>query len=323
MASIETTSARRVIAAKPASRADRVFFRAIGIAANFSLVLVALILTFLSIRAFPAFEQQGIAFVFGSTWNAASEPPVFQLFPMLYGSLLVAAIGLVFAIPMAIAFAYFIVFIARGKVASAATSLVDFLAALPSVVLGLWGLYVFSPVAAHWSELLNKSLGFIPIFANTTENFLRTPFIAGMVIAVMIVPIIASVAREMFSQIDKDLINGALALGAGRASVFRRVILPTSSSGIVGGALLGFGRALGETVAIFFVLNLVFEVNLFQILEPKGGSVASHILAKFGEAGPDEVIALMAAGVVLFVMTLIVNTIAAWIVNRAQPWRNS
>jgi phosphate transport system permease protein len=150
---------------------------------------------------------------------------------------------------------------------------------------------------------------------------LRSPFIAGWVVAVMIVPIIASVTREIFSQLDRDLISASLALGAGRWSTFRRVILPTSGGGIVGGVLLGLGRALGETVAIFFVLNLVFEVNWFNILEDQGGSVASMILAKFGEAGQDEVAGLMAAGVVLFVVTLFVNMIASFIVAKAQPWR--
>jgi phosphate transport system permease protein len=137
----------------------------------------------------------------------------------------------------------------------------------------------------------------------------------------MIVPIIASVTREIFSQLDRELINASLALGAGRWSTFRRVILPTSSGGIVGGVLLGLGRALGETVAIYFVLNLVFQVNWYNILEAKGGSVASMILAKFGEAGPAEVSGLMAAGVVWFVVTLLVNSLASYIVAKAQPWR--
>jgi phosphate transport system permease protein len=198
---------------------------------------------------------------------------------------------------------------------------VDLLAALPSVVLGLWGLLVFSPVAASWAELLNQTLGFIPIFQNSGDNFFRSPFIAGWVVAVMIVPIIASVTREIFSQLDRELINAALALGAGRWSTLRRVILPTSSGGIVGGVLLGLGRALGETVAILFVLNLAFETNWFNVLEAKGGSIASMILAKFGEAGPEEVAALMAAGVVLFIVTLLVNSLASYIVAKAQPWR--
>ncbi len=312
---------RRSLRAKPFSKADRVFFKSATWAANSSIVLVSLIFVFLLWRSWPAFESQGIDYIFGSTWDNNPENLVMQIGPMLWGSILVSTIGVVLAVPMAISIAYFIVFMANARFGKVATVMVDLLAALPSVVLGLWGLLVFSPVAAGWAEMIHQGLGFIPIFDNTSGNFLRSPFIAGWVVAVMIVPIIASVTREIFSQLDRDLISASLALGAGRWSTFRRVILPTSGGGIVGGVLLGLGRALGETVAIFFVLNLVFEVNWFNILEDQGGSVASMILSKFGEAGQEEVAGLMAAGVVLFVVTLFVNMIASFIVAKAQPWR--
>jgi phosphate transport system permease protein len=312
---------RRSLRAKPFSKADRVFFKSATWAANSSIVLVSLIFIFLLWRSWPAFESQGIDYIFGSTWDNNPENLVMQIGPMLWGSVLVSTIGVVLAVPMAISIAYFIVFMANARFGKIATVMIDLLAALPSVVIGLWGLLIFSPVAAGWAEMIYQGLGFIPIFDNTSGNFLRSPFIAGWVVAVMIVPIIASVTREIFSQLDRDLISASLALGAGRWSTFRRVILPTSSGGIVGGVLLGLGRALGETVAIFFVLNLVFEVNWFNILEDQGGSVASMILAKFGEAGQDEVAGLMAAGVVLFVVTLFVNMIASFIVAKAQPWR--
>ncbi|CAB4681061.1 MAG: phosphate ABC transporter permease subunit PstC [Actinobacteria bacterium] len=312
---------RRSLRAKPFSKADRAFFKSATWAANSSIVLVSLIFIFLMWRSWPAFESQGVDYIFGSTWDNNPENLVMQIGPMLWGSILVSTIGVVLAVPMAISLAYFIVFMANDRFGKIATVMVDLLAALPSVVLGLWGLLIFSPVAAGWAEMIYQGLGFIPIFDNSSGNFLRSPFIAGWVVAVMIVPIIASVTREIFSQLDRDLISASLALGAGRWSTFRRVILPTSGGGIVGGVLLGLGRALGETVAIFFVLNLVFEVNWFNILEDQGGSVASMILAKFGEAGQDEVAGLMAAGVVLFVVTLFVNMIASFIVAKAQPWR--
>jgi phosphate transport system permease protein len=312
---------RRSLRAKPFSKADRVFFKSATWAANSSIVLVSLIFIFLLWRSWPAFESQGIDYIFGSTWDNNPENLVMQIGPMLWGSILVSSIGVALAVPMAISIAYFIVFMANARFGKIATVMIDLLAALPSVVIGLWGLLIFSPVAAGWAEMIYQGLGFIPIFDNTSGNFLRSPFIAGWVVAVMIVPIIASVTREIFSQLDRDLISASLALGAGRWSTFRRVILPTSSGGIVGGVLLGLGRALGETVAIFFVLNLVFEVNWFNILEDQGGSVASMILAKFGEAGQEEVAGLMAAGVVLFVVTLFVNMVASFIVAKAQPWR--
>jgi phosphate transport system permease protein len=312
---------RRSLRAKPFSKADRRFYKTATVAANSSIVLVSLIFIFLMWRSWPAFETQGIAYIFGSTWDNSPDNFVLQIGPMLWGSVLVSALGVTLAVPMAISIAYFIVFMANKRFGKIATVMVDLLAALPSVVLGLWGLLVFSPVAAGWAEMLNQYLGFIPIFQNSSGNFLRSPFIASWVVAVMIVPIIASVTREIFSQLDRELINASLALGAGRWSTFRRVIMPTSSGGVVGGILLGLGRALGETVAIFFVLNLVFDINLFNVLEDKGGSVASMILAKFGEAGQEEVAGLMAAGVVLFVVTLFVNMVASYIVSKAQPWR--
>jgi len=320
----EVSPARRSLRVKPSTFEDKVFYGISTAAAYSSVVLLFLIMFFLGIRAWPTFEQQGIfEFVTGAKWVAIEEPPVFAIGPMLYGSVLVGFIGLILAVPMAISLAYFIEFMAPKPLARAATILVDLLAAIPSVIIGLWGLLVFSSVGAHWGQMLNETLGFIPIFDNQAESFLRTPFIAGFVVAVMIVPIIASVTREIFSQVDDDLIKASVALGANREATFRKVILPVSFSGIVGGILLGLARALGETVAIFFVLNLAYEsFNWFNILEPEGGAIASLILAKFGEAGEAEVSALLAAGVVLFILTLVINMIASVIVQRAQPWRN-
>lgn len=312
---------RRKLVSKPTSLADKIFYRVAASAANFSIALVLLILAFLLWRSMPALQSQGIDFVFGSNWDPTAEKPVFQIWPMLWGSILISALGVLIAVPMAIAVAYFIEFLASKSIAKIATVLIDLLAALPSVVLGLWGFLVFTPVAAGWAELLNKYFGWFPLFVNNSEGFVASPFIAGWIVSIMIVPIIASISREIFSQIDKDLINAAKGLGGSSATIFRKVILPTASGGVVGGVLLGLGRALGETVAIYFVLNLVFDTNWFNILEQRGGSIASHVLSRFGEASEAEVSALMASGLVLFIMTLIINLIAAWIVNKAQPWR--
>jgi phosphate transport system permease protein len=315
---------RRKLSVKPATRADRIFYGISTAAAYSTIVLVFAIMFFLSLRAWPTFEKFGILnFVFGSGWDNTLDNPSFAIGPMLYGSFLVAGIGVLVAVPMAISLAYFIEFLAPTKLSKVTALLIDLLAAIPSVVIGLWGLTVFSPVGAHWGEMIHDSLGFLPFFANEADNFFRTPFIAGMVVAVMIVPIIASITREIFSQIDQDLIRASLALGGNRESTFRKVILPTAAGGIVGGVLLALGRAVGETVAIFFVLNLIFdEVNWFQILSPEGGAVASLILSKFAEATSEEVSALLAAGVVLFVFTLLINALASVIVAKAQPWRN-
>ena len=314
----------RKLLAKPARTEDKIFYAVAKAAGYSSFVIIGLILFFLTIRAWPAFaEQNPIDFVFGTGWDNSLEPPVLNIGPMLWGSLLIAAIGVAIAVPMAISIAYFIEFLAPTPVAKVATVIVDLLAAIPSVVIGLWGLGVFSPVGAGWGQLLADSLGGIfPFLSNETGTFLRSPFIASIVLAVMIVPLISSVTREMFSQVDKEIIKGALALGGTRETVLRKVILPTSAGGILGGVLLALGRAMGETVAIFFVLNLDYdEYNFFKILEPQGGAIASLILAKFGEATAREVEALLAAGVVLFIITLFINAIASYIVQKAQPWR--
>jgi phosphate transport system permease protein len=318
---VTTAPAKRKLSTKPHSVADRVFYGLARAAAYGAIVLVALILIFLLIRSVPTFAQQGIGFIGGSTWNGSINPPVLQIGPMLWGSILIAICGVLLAVPMSIATAYFIEFMASKRIAAVATVIVDLLAAIPSIVIGLWGMMVFTPVAAHWASLLNKGLGWFPVFASTTKSYLGSPFIAGWIVAVMIVPIITSVAREIFSQMDRDIINAALALGGSKATSFFGVILPTASGGIVGGVLLGMGRALGETVAIYYVLNLSFDINWADVLENRGGSIASVILSKFGEATTQEISALMAAGLALFTITLIVNWIAAWIVNLAQPWR--
>jgi phosphate transport system permease protein len=300
------------------AKGDRAFFAISTAAAMSTMFLVLAVLVFLSIKSWSTFSQQGLAFVTGSTWDNTTELGTFQIWPMLVGTIVVSILGLIIAVPASIAVAFFIEFMAPPKVSRVATSLIDLLAALPSVVVGIWGIFVLSPVAATWSQSLSDTLSFIPFFRNEFSNAEGAPFIAAWTIAVMIIPIITSVSREVMGRVDKDLISAATALGSTSFSNMRRIVVPTAKSGILGGILLGLGRALGETVAIFFVLNLVFEVNLFRPLEPKGGNVASLIIAKFGEATPEELNALMAAGVVLFVMTLIVNMIATSIVQRSE-----
>jgi phosphate transport system permease protein len=164
---------------------------------------------------------------------------------------------------------------------------------------------------------INKYLGWIPIFAVDRANFDASPFVAALVLCLMILPIASSVTREVYSRAPQDQITAAYALGASRWGAIRAVVLPFGLSGLVGGMLLGLGRALGETIAVLLTLNLVFAVK-FQVLASAGGNVASLIASKFGEAGPLELKALMAAGLVLFVLTLLVNFGASIIVGRAS-----
>jgi phosphate transport system permease protein len=210
------------------------------------------------------------------------------------------------------------VFLAPTSVAKVLTNLVDLMAAIPSVILGLWAFYVLSPVSEQWQALLNQYLGWIPIFQNESGNFSGTPFTAGFVLAIMMIPIVTSVTREVLARTPPELINASEALGCSMWSMLRYVALPYGRGGLVGGVMLGLGRALGETIAVFFVIKIVFDpVNYYHIIESGGGSVATLIVSKFGEAsGPYETQLLLAAGFFLFMGTLLVNIIANLIVNR-------
>jgi phosphate transport system permease protein len=170
-------------------------------------------------------------------------------------------------------------------------------------------------MAEYWAKLLNKWLGWIYIFDVPEPIFQRSPFIAGIVLSVMIIPIITSVSREVFSQTPLERVQAAYALGATKWGMIRAVVLPCGAGGGVGGSMLALGRAFGETVAVFSVLNIVYRTN-FQILYTQGGNVASMIIQRFGDAGATEISALIAAGLVLFLLTLLVNFFANYIVTK-------
>jgi phosphate transport system permease protein len=191
------------------------------------------------------------------------------------------------------------------------------MAAIPSVILGLWAFYILNAPAEQWQSLLNQYLGWIPLFENTSGNFLGTPFIAGFVLAIMMIPIITSVTREVLARTPPDLVNAAESLGCSLWTMLRYVALPYGRGGIIGGVMLGLGRALGETIAVFFVLKVVFDINWYNIIESGGGSVATLIVSRFGEiSGEYDLQVLLAAGFFLFLATLIVNVIANLIVSR-------
>jgi phosphate transport system permease protein len=236
---------------------------------------------------------------------------------MIYGSLLLALIGLVIAVPASILLSIFMVFIAPHRLSKVLTTLIDLMAAIPSVILGLWAFYILNAPAEQWQSLLNQYLGWIPLFENTSGNFLGTPFIAGFVLAIMMIPIITSVTREVLARTPPDLVNAAESLGCSLWTMLRYVALPYGRGGIIGGVMLGLGRALGETIAVFFVLKVVFDINWYNIIESGGGSVATLIVSRFGEiSGEYDLQVLLAAGFFLFLATLIVNVIANLIVSR-------
>ncbi|MEY3076147.1 MAG: hypothetical protein RLZZ131_273 [Actinomycetota bacterium] len=239
----------------------------------------------------------------------------FGLAAMLVGTVLCALIAVIVAVPVAVASALFMTFYAQGKIKAFLIAVVDLMAAFPSILFGFWGFFILMPKVEYWSLLINKYLGWIPLFSVDAKIFTRSPFLAGLVLAVMIIPITTAVAREVFDQTPLDRIQAAYALGATKWAMIRAVALPYGRGGVVGGAMLGLGRAMGETVAVYTVLNIVYQIN-WQVLFGAGGNVASLILLKFGEAKPLEIKGLMAAGLALFLLTLLVNLLADFIVAR-------
>jgi phosphate transport system permease protein len=302
------------------NRADRIFRRIVTSGALTSLILLGLIGMFLFVKSAQIFNDRGISFITGSNWTAGSGDGViiddFSIGPMLTGTILVAVIALIIAMPLAIGGALYLEFYAPFRIRKILNALLDLAAAIPSLIFGLWGLAVFTSFGERWSVLLNSRFGWIPFIKVQNEVFGRSPFIAGCVLASLIVPIITSVTREVFSRTPRDLIDTCYALGGSRWGAIRTVVLPFGRSGIIGGAMLGLGRALGETVAVYLLLNIVFRYN-FRILESEGGNIASLIATKFGEATEYELKALVAAGFVLFILTLAVNMLAATIVQKS------
>ena len=300
---------------------DRVFRGSMTAGALFSLVVLALIAAFLLYRGFEIFSDFGFSFITGEIWNIGdpmdTSTAVLGIGAMLVGSVLTAFIAILFAVPFAIAAALFIEYYAPKSVRTALTALLDLVAAIPSVIFGIWGYAVLLPIVEDWSVPLERWLDFIPVFDVPSGIFGRSPFLAGLLLALMITPIVTSVAREVYGQAPRDLVDASYALGGTKWGAIRNVVLPFGRSGLVGGAMLGLGRALGETVAVYLTLNLVFDIN-FRILGSAGGNVASLIATKFGEATAYELKALMAAGLVLFLVTLLVNFLATVIVNKSR-----
>lgn len=303
------------------TRVDKVFQNLVTLGAFFSMVVLAAIGGFLLYRGFEIFKDFGFSFITSSKWDIGdpedTSTAILGIGAMLVGSIITAIIAVLISVPFAVATALLIEFYVPGWIKTILVSILDLVAALPSVVFGIWGYAVLLPLVEDWSVTIEHYLGWIPIFNVPSEIFGRSPLLAGLLLGLMIVPIITSVAREVYSQAPRDLIDAASALGGTRWGALRAVVLPFGRSGLVGGTMLGLGRALGETVAVYLTLNLVFEVN-FKILASAGGNVASLIATKFGEATAYELKALMASGLVLFLVTLLVNFGATMIVNKSR-----
>ena len=312
--------APREITTQP-RRSDQIFRIVVTIGGMASLVILGLIALFLSIKGLHILTEEKLGFITGSAWEVTTDETgniaesKFGIGAMLVGTFLSAMIAILVGVPISVLSALYLTFYANGRVKKFLISVIDLMAAFPSLLFGFWGFFVFMSSAEYWAKLINKYLGFIPFFDVPTPIFERSPFIAGLVLAIMIIPIVTSISREIFDQTPLDRIQAAYALGATRLAMIKAVVIPFGRGGIIGGAMLGLGRAMGETVAVYTVLNVVYQIN-WQILFGAGGNVASLILLKFGEAGPYEVDALMAAGLILFLLTLIVNAVADLLINR-------
>jgi phosphate transport system permease protein len=306
---------------RPRSRAstgDRIFRGSAVAAASVSLVIVGLTLIFLVKESQPALSSTGLgSFLTTNVWNPSVGK--FGVLGLLIGTVIIATIAMIVAIPLAVAMALFINEYAPSRVRQLLTSVIDLLAALPSLLFGMWGFFAFQSVQVPGAQWLADHLSALPIFSLTQNpaTLAQSSFVAGIVVAIMILPIITSVSRDVMAQVPREQCEGALALGGTRWGMIREVILPFGRSGIVGAALLGFGRALGETIAVALIISIVFKAN-FHILERGAGSIAALIATRFGEASALERSGLVAAGLALFMLTFAVNFFARWIVRRTK-----
>ncbi len=303
------------------SRSDRVYrggAKAIGLSTLLVLVLIGV---FLLIKGYPALRSQGLGFLTNTGWQThptAHGPPVFGVRTALIGTVVVSLLALVIALPVSLGSALFISEYAPPWMKSPATALVDLLAAVPSIIYGLWGFAYLSGHMTGLARWLSVHLAFIPIFHTTTPLYTSSQFIAGTVVGLMVVPIITSIAREVFSLAPLAEREAAMALGASRATVIRRVVLPFGRGGLIGAVMLGLGRAMGETIAVAIILSLSFS-NPAHILQSGGTTIASLIAIENGSGGKTlGLAALMAAGLVLFIFTLLVNLAASRVVNRSR-----
>ncbi|HEX5616405.1 MAG TPA: phosphate ABC transporter permease subunit PstC [Acidimicrobiia bacterium] len=302
--------------------ADRLFRAGATAAASTTFVLMGLIGGFLLFRGLDALRDAGWGFFTVSDWQP-DLGGAFGIAAVLPYTIAIAVVALTIAVPVSILAALFITEYAPRPLRRALTTTIDLLAAVPSLIYGLWGLFALQPRIISLSRWLADHLGFVPIFdvaapqPRTLSVFPSSTFIAGVVVSLMVIPICTSVMREVFSQAPVGEKEGALALGATRLGVVRTVVLPFGRGGIVGGSMLGLGRALGETIAVTLIISPAFVFD-WSILQQGSNSIASLIALKFSESSEFGISALMAAGLALFVLTLGVNAVASMVVSRSR-----
>jgi phosphate transport system permease protein len=279
------------------------------------LIIMAAIAVFLVLQAIPALHADTTSFLTTLKWSTDGTPSSFGIAALAFGSVLTSLLALVMSVPVAVGVALATSHYAPPWLGRPLAYVVDLLAAVPSVVFGLWGLIYLVPNIIAPSRFLNHYLGFIPLFGSN-GIYGKSIFAASVVLAVMAIPIIAAISREVFIQTPRDQIEAAWAIGATKWEMVRTAVLPYGRSGVISGTVLGFGRVIGETIAVALVLSANYEISV-HILEPGGNTIAANIANRYGEAGGVGRGALIASGLVLFIITLIVNFGARAIVRRS------
>ncbi|HET8957957.1 MAG TPA: phosphate ABC transporter permease subunit PstC [Microcella sp.] len=300
---------------KPAIRlGDLLFSRAALWSGGLILVILAAVAIFLVAQSIPALLADPDEFV--------GQPDSFwaYVWPLVFGTLWSSALALIMALPLAIGIALFISHYAPRKLAQALGYVVDLLAAVPSVVFGLWGIGVLAPAIQPVYSWLVDNASWFPLFAGPVSGTGRTILTAGIVLGVMILPVMTAICREVFLQTPVLHEEAALALGATRWEMIRMAVLPFGRPGIISGAMLGLGRALGETMAVAMVLSPTGIVSFALLQSTNPSTIAANIALSFPEAYGVNVNLLIATGLVLFIITLAVNSIARYVVNRRKDF---
>jgi phosphate transport system permease protein len=296
-------------------KADRGFIGlTLVFAVGIGLVLLA-IATVIFLRSLSAIQAYGLGFLTTSAWNPVQGREQYGALPVIYGTLVSSALALFIAIPLGIGTAIFLSedFIPL-KARMPLIFMVELLAAIPSVVYGLWGIFVLIPLLKPVGVWLHANLGWIPLFGTTPAGPGMLP--AGTVLAIMILPIITAISRDSLASLPPDLRQASLGLGATRWETIFRVLIPAAFSGIVGGIMLALGRAMGETMAVTMIIGNSNRLSV-SLLDP-ANTISSLLANQFAEASGMQVSALMYAGLVLMLLTLVVNILAEYIVEQVK-----
>jgi phosphate ABC transporter permease protein PstC len=314
--SVSVGGGRPVLGRSPLSRLpDRVLRWGLTALAAAILALIAYFFVKLIDESSPAFDRFGVfGFTFTNDWDVSRS--IYGALPLLVGTLVTSAVALVIGVPIAVATALYVTELCPRRLRGPLTVMVELLAAVPSVVYGLWGVFVLIPKLRPAEQWFSDTFSFLPFVGGHVPG--PNYFIAGLILAIMILPIVSAITREVMATVPADHKEAALALGATRWEMIRTAILPYSRAGIGGAAMLGLGRAIGETIAVTLLIGNAPTIGK-QVFD-QGYSLAAVIANEFGEAAnnPLHKSALIAAGVVLFVLTLLVNLVARWFVNRGR-----